>query len=149
MEEFNLNLPMSYSLELVSIIVEIMIVLMFILIFYLYYWDIILNYYNRPNVKKAKRIYLKKLNNLSNEVNRGNNDYRNLYFKLSKIIREFIKKAIAINVVSLSKYEIKKLEINDLDKLMEEYYPPEFSMESEGDIKESIERTINLIKKWE
>ena len=44
--------------------------------------------------------------------------------------------------------EIKKLEIAELDALMEEYYPPEFSFKESGDIKKSLLNTISLIEKW-
>ena len=149
MENVRINLPMEYSLEIVLIIFEIMIILMFIAIFYAFYLEPMLSYFKKPNVTHAKYIYLKKLNSLYKESKDKSANTRELYFKLSKIIREFIKKSTGINVVSFSKSEIKKLNIKDLDKLMEEYYPPEFSVDEIGNIQKSIERTISLIKLWE
>ena len=127
MENVRLNLPMEYSLEIVLVIFEIIIILMLFYIFFTYYWSPILSYFLKPNVSHAKYTFLKKLASLYKEANKKTSNNRILYFKLSKIIREFVKKSTAINVVSLSKSEIKKLNIYALDKLMEEYYPPEFS----------------------
>ena len=114
----------------------------------MYFLEPLLSYFRKPDVRHAKYIYLRKLNNLSKEAEKKLSNTRDLYYKLSKIIREFIKKSTSINIVSLSKSEIKKLNIKELDALMEEYYPPEFAKDEIGDIKKSIEKTINLIKEW-
>ena len=149
MEDIKLNLPLSYSSDLVIVIIEIIIILILLIIFMDVYWESLLNYFSQPDVPHIKDVYLKRLYNLNKLADNRNEDVKELYFKLSKIIREFIEKTTSINVLNLSKSEIKKLDIKDLDRLMEEYYPPEFSSSIDGDIKRSIENTISLIKTWE
>ncbi len=149
MDNIYLNYPMEYSLELIAIILEIIILLMLLMVFYNNYWQLIIGYFKRPNVPHLKEVYTKKLYNLLKRVDNREYDNRDAYFRLSKIIREFVEKSTLINVLNLSKDEIKKLNIKDLDSLMDEYYPPEFSSDYQGDIKKSINNAILTINRWE
>ena len=90
----------------------------------------------------------KKLQKLLNMVNNGRISDKDAYLTLSGYIREFVKKVSGINVLSLSKEEIKKIGMPSLSALMEEYYPPEFSNNIKGDIVTSIKRSIEVISKW-
>ena len=38
--------------------------------------------------------------------------------------------------------------MDDLSLLMEEYYPPEFAQRGTGDILNSIEKSMGVIRKW-
>ena len=44
--------------------------------------------------------------------------------------------------------DIKKIKMDNLTKLVEEYYEPEFSKEGNGDIISSIDKTREVIVKW-
>lgn len=144
-----LNLPLSYSWNIITIILEIITILVLMYIFYDYFWKVIKNYIVRPRVPYLKERYIKRLEKLKNDVSENRYDIRDAYYNLSKIIREFIDKSTGINVLNLTKSEIEKIGISDLSLLMEEYYPPEFSKFSDSDIINSIVITIELIKKWE
>ena len=144
-----LNLPLNYSWNIITIILEIITILVLMYIFYDYFWKVIKNYIVRPRVPYLKERYIKRLEKLKNDVSENRYDIRDAYYNLSKIIREFIDKSTGINVLNLTKSEIEKIGISDLSLLMEEYYPPEFSKFSDSDINNSIVITIELIKKWE
>lgn len=144
-----LEMPLEHSWNIVTIILELVVIMLLMYLFYDYFWKIIKNYIIKPNVPKLKDRYLRKLENLINEVNDKAIDLRDAYYSLSKIIREFIEKSTGINVLNLTKSEIQKFGIKKLSLLMEEYYPPEFSKFSSGDIVDSIKRTMELIKGWE
>ena len=144
-----LNLPLNYSWNIITIILEIITILVLMYIFYDYFWKVIKNYIVRPRVPYLKERYIKRLEKLKNDVSENRYDIRDAYYNLSKIIREFIDKSTGINVLNLTKSEIEKIGISDLSLLMEEYYPPEFSKFSDSDIINSIVITIELIKKWE
>ena len=143
-----LNLPLNYSWNIITIILEIITILVLMYIFYDYFWKVIKNYIVRPRVPYLKERYIKRLEKLKNDVSENRYDIRDAYYNLSKIIREFIDKSTGINVLNLTKSEIEKIGISDLSLLMEEYYPPEFSKFSDSDIINSIVITIELIKKW-
>ena len=92
--------------------------------------------------------YIHKLEQLINKVTSNRISNRDAYVELSTTIRDFIEIVSGINVVSLSKKEVKELNIDDLSLLMEEYYPPEFAKYTSGDVINSINRTIEVIKRW-
>lgn len=144
-----LDLPLGYSWNIMTVLLEVMAILVLMYTFYDYFWKIIKNYITMPRIPHLKDRYIKKLEKLGNDVNDNSIDVKEAYYHLSKIIREFIDKSTGIKVLNLTKEEIKKIGINELSLLMEEYYPPEFSEYSDSNIANSIMRTIELIKKWE
>ncbi len=101
-----------------------------------------------PDLLTIKNEYLAKLNELSTKVNNNDISNRKAYLSLSKIIREFIYAATNINVLALSLSEVSKYNVPHLEELMKEYYIPEFSTISKGDINSSINKTKEVINKW-
>lgn len=97
---------------------------------------------------KLHLLYLKKLEELLVKVTSYEIDSRDAYMRMSQIIREFIQKSIKVNVTNLSKNEISKIGLNDLAKLMDEYYLAQFSKNSVGDVENSIKRTQEVIRTW-
>lgn len=76
---------------------------------------------------------------------------RDGYQKLSIIIRGFVQETTGINVENYTLYEIKGLGIEKLNKLIEEYYVPEFAEDNRA-IRMSFEASCNsamgVIKTW-
>ena len=103
---------------------------------------------NGKLIPSLNREYLHHLENLLNEVKDDEIDNREAYQKMSVIIREFIAKSTKINVLNLTKDEINKLNIRDLSSLMDEYYQNEFSRNAKGNIIESINKTMEVIRTW-
>lgn len=140
--------PFKYSWNLVKILVVIAV---FIVLYYIYdrfFHEKLMKLLNKAKVPSLRILYLRKLERLLADVMNNQINIRDAFFKLSGIIRSFIKLASGINVLSMSKKEVHNLGNRDISMLMEEYYPPEFSKYSKGDIIGSINRTMEVIKKW-
>jgi hypothetical protein len=149
---YDLEKPFSYSWNLATILIIIIVVLivsygLIILIpfFYKKYFNKIVDDIKLPSLKS---LYIKKLEKLLHMVKNGRINNKDAYLKLSVLIREFVKKTTGINVLSYSKEEIKEMNVPALSALMEEYYPPEFAKNIDGDIVTSIRKSIEVISKW-
>ena len=101
-----------------------------------------------PDLLSIKNNYLGKLNELQNKINNNEISNRKAYHSLSRIIRSFIFESTNINVLPLSLEEVKNYNIPYLEELMKEYYVPEFSTISKGNINSSINKTKEVINKW-
>lgn len=110
---------------------------------------------NIPEVKQPnkditliKNRFIKEIDLLKSQIENNKITNRKAYQRLSKIIRTFIYEMTSIKVPNYTLEEIKKININSLTQLVEEYYDPEFSKISKGNIKESIEKTRQVIDSW-
>ncbi len=149
--QYELEKPFRYSWNLVYLLLVILLLLVigYLLIrFSPFFSKTFNNIYNKTKVPNSKLKALKQLEKLRISIENNLISNRDAYLQLSKIIRVFIEKTTGIKVTSLSKAEIKKLDMNDLSILMEEYYPEEFGKDSRGNILDSIARTTEVIKKW-
>lgn len=81
----------------------------------------------RSNIKHK---YIKKIDNLKRKIDNAKIDTRGAYQTLSVIIRHFVYEMTNIKVQNYSLEEIKKLNMQELCELVEEYYVPEFAEES-------------------
>ena len=144
----DIELPFSYSDRLVKILIIIVIVIVLAYVFDKLFRKKIVKMIHKPNVPKLKIKYEKRLENLYNKVQTNRIDVKNGYIELSNIVREFIEKATGIKVSSFSKNEAYKMGMEDLSLLMEECYPPEFAPKGTGDILNSINKSIGVIRKW-
>lgn len=144
----NLELPFEYSWNLVIIILIFIILIIIGMVIHKFWLNKIKRVAQRITLPYLKSWYLKKMQNLLDDVVNNKIQLREAYLQLSNIIRNFIFKTTGINVLNLTKKEIKYLRMDNLSNLMEEYYPPEFSKYSAGDIINSIKKAIDIIKKW-
>ena len=149
---YELQEPFGYSWNLARILIVICVFLVLAYVGVIL-WPRFYDKYYKKIVEKTKipalkARYIRKLEKLLNMVNSGQIKNKEAYTRLSLYIREFIKKVSGINVLSSSKEEIKAMGIPSLSLLMEEYYPPEFSKNTSGNIASSIERSIGVIKEW-
>lgn len=104
-----------------------------------------------PNAKDKNQIkiaYLNELNELLKKVQENTITNRVAFQKLSKIIRNFIYEMTSIQVQNYTLADIEKINMPVLYKLVSEYYDPEFSKESKGNIINSIEKTRKVIEAW-
>ncbi len=105
----------------------------------------------RRELAVIKNDYIHRLSALSDAYRNKTIDMRNAYQRLSIEIRGFVAETTGINVDSYTKSEIKAIGIVSLDKLMEEYYIPEFGedVRSTGrDFLSSLNRTLGVVKSW-
>ena len=104
-----------------------------------------------PNPKDLliiKRKYLAKINELLNNFHNKKITNRKAYQELSSLIRNFIYEATNIKVQNYTLKEISLLNMPILYQLVSEYYDPEFSKISKGNIIISIDKTRMVIEKW-
>ena len=144
----DLELPFEYSWNLVKFLLAFVILIIVGLIIYKFLQDKIKRISQRITLPYVKSWYIRKLQNLLLAVTNNKIELREAYLQLSNIIRNFIAKATGINVLNLSKKEIAALRMDNLSTLMEEYYPPEFSKYSTGDIISSIRKAMDVIQVW-
>lgn len=132
-----------------------LIVLVIMIIIWISYFSIknkkekiIIKEVDPKDLVKIKEEYIEQLNNLIENLRYNQITIRKAYQKLSKIIRLFIYEVTDINVQNYTLKEIKKINMPKLYKLIQEYYAPEFSRYSLGNIEESIEKTRKVIEEW-
>jgi hypothetical protein len=118
----------------------------------------------KPVVLKAKKLrltperifglknqYVSQVQSLLQQYNVGKIDKRDGYQKLSGVIRGFIQEATGINVQNYTIKEVKAMGIRRLDKLMEEYYVPEFAEDEKAEDKDfvkSCNTAMGVIRSW-
>lgn len=103
---------------------------------------------NHKDLMEIKKRYLSKIQELENNFNNKKITNRKAYQELSNIIRNFIFEATNIKVQNYTLKEIEKINMPILYDLVSEYYDPEFSIISEGNIISSINKTKTVIERW-
>ena len=103
---------------------------------------------NEKNIESIKNEYIEKINNKNKKIEKNEIDNRMAYQELSSIIRLFVYEVTNIKVQNYTLKDIKKLNMPILYELVKEYYVPEFSKNSIGDIKASLDKTKGVIKEW-
>lgn len=145
----DISLPFNYNESLFKTLIIIIVLLILVYIYNRFFKTKVVRMIHKPNIPKLKSRYMERLEILYNKVNDNKIDVRGGYTELSNIVREFVEKVTGLNASSFSKNDAKKLGMDDLGLLMEEYYPPEFAKVGTGDILNSINKSINLIKKFQ
>lgn len=100
------------------------------------------------DIRTIKEKYLKKIDTLKLRTDNNKISVRKAYQELSKIIRYFIYEVTNIKVQNYTLLDIRRLNMPILMELMQEYYVPEFSRNSLGNIQNSIIKTRKVIEKW-
>lgn len=108
----------------------------------------VFNYVPPKNLFQIKNQYLQELDNLHFKINQNQISIRKSYQTLSLIIRNFVYEVTDIEVQKYTLEEIKKINIPILTELIAEYYPPAFSLLSEGNIINSLNKTREVIRRW-
>jgi len=153
MQDFTeLQPPFSYSIYPIILVI----ILLVLLTIYFFMSRNKKEYKALPEVKEInlkdlnviKRKYLKQLEQVSTKVDNNAISTRIAYQKISIIVRSFVYEVTNIKVSHYTLRDIKKLNMPILYELIEEYYAPEFSKHSSGDIKDSLEKTRKVIERW-
>lgn len=103
---------------------------------------------NEKDKNSIKIFYIQKINELLVNVQKNIISNREAYQTLSKLIRTFIYEMTNIKVQNYTLEDMKDINIPVLYELVKEYYSPEFSRESKGDIISSIEKTRKVMEVW-
>lgn len=103
---------------------------------------------NTVDKNAIKKKYLKEIYILTDNINNSQISNRIAFQKLSLLIRNFIFEMTNIKVQNYTLSEIEKINLPTLFELVKEYYTPEFSEYSSGNILESIAKTRSVIEKW-
>ena len=119
------------------------------------------NYASKKNGRKEKKKvpgerernlirfrYLKMIEEISTKYKSGEYIERECYEKLSICVREFVKEATGINVTACTLSDIRKLQMPSLEKLIEEYYFPEFSDKTGFNADEAIDEAKRVVTSW-
>lgn len=101
------------------------------------------------NKQSVQQKYIELINKLINKVNNKQLTNRAAYQELSILIRHFVFEMTQIKVQNYSLNEIKTLNMPHLSALVEEYYHPEFAYLSNSNILESINKTKEVIVRWQ
>ena len=102
----------------------------------------------KKDINAIKKNYLIKINNLYEDFNNQKISNRKAYQLLSSLIRNFIFEVTNIKVQNYTLRDIQTLNMPQLYNLVSEYYDPEFAVISRGNIMESINKTKEVINKW-
>lgn len=102
----------------------------------------------QKNLLSIKRKYLMQIQKLATDINNKNISNRKAFQTLSSLIRNFIFEATNIKVQNYTLKEIRLVNLPILSELVSEYYDPEFSKISGGNINLSLEKTKAVIERW-
>lgn len=103
---------------------------------------------NHKDLVSIKKKYLSQIQVLLDDFNNKKISSRKAYQKLSSLIRNFVFEMTNIKMQNCTLKDIKSLNMPVLYELVSEYYDPEFSKVSKGNITSSIEKTRAVINKW-
>lgn len=98
--------------------------------------------------EQIKEKYLGIINDLEVKFQSGNMSNRKAYQELSKIIRNFVYEATGIKVHHNTLDEIKRLNMPNLYAIVKECYEPEFSVDKNGYIYDTINKARTVIREW-
>ena len=101
-----------------------------------------------PDINRLKEKYLQELETLSRQISNKEISARAAWQQLSLTIRLFVHETTHIKVQNCTLSDIARLNMPALYELIQEYYAPEFSEYSLGDISSSLARTRKVIEKW-
>ena len=99
-------------------------------------------------VPVARLKYTRQLNRLEKALGEGKLEERVAYQELSRIIRMFTHDVTHIDVQNFSYSEISAQNIPQLTELVREYYEPEFAKDADGNIREALQKTGQVISLW-
>ena len=98
--------------------------------------------------EQLKEKYYAIMNDLEKRRGEGKVSNRQAYQELSGIIRQFVYEVTGIKVQHNTLDEIRKLNMPNLYAVIEECYAPEFSVDKNGNIYDTINKARMVIKEW-
>lgn len=156
--------PFSYSLNYIYIAIGVMVLPIIIWLIYKLIKKILGNKKKanektpgkEPEVKKIrikdkikiKNKYLSMLKKLSDDFSKEKIDERKLYTELSSLVRNYVYEMTDLEVHKYTLRDIRKMNLPGLEQLINDYYTPEFAMESHSNPVEAIENARGVIETW-
>ncbi len=98
--------------------------------------------------EQLKNKYCKMIDELEQACRGGKVNNRKAYQKLSVILRRFVHDLTGVKVHNYTLEEIKRLNMPQLSDVIAECYTPEFSVDKEGEIYNTINKARMVIREW-
>lgn len=98
---------------------------------------------------QVKEKYYAVINDLETEFSKGRVSNREAYQELSRLVRHFVYEMTGIKVHHHTLDEIKKLNMPGIYAVIEECYAPEFSVDKDGNIYDTMNKARMVIKEWQ
>lgn len=99
-------------------------------------------------IAHIKGKYLHELGRIESDFSANKLNHRAAYQKMSVCIRKFVYEVTGIKVQHYTLSDIRRLNMPMLETLIIDYYTPEFSRMSAGDVRSSINKTKRVIEGW-
>lgn len=96
----------------------------------------------------VKKEYLNMIETIERKYQNGELSERNCYQELSRCVREFVYAITGVKVTTYTLTEIRKSKMPGLEKLISEYYHPEFAKETRDEVEQAITEAKRVIKTW-
>ncbi|MGN0437765.1 MAG: hypothetical protein ACI4F4_04520 [Lachnospiraceae bacterium] len=103
---------------------------------------------NAVDVNGLRIKYLKQLDEVEEAFRSQKISVRKAFQKMSVIVRRFVEERTGIKTNSYTLADIKRLQMPQLESLISEFYSPEFSVKSEGDVFDALEKSRRIIEEW-
>ena len=100
---------------------------------------------DRENIKKK---YIELLNGLETKCRADKVSNRKAYQELSKITRHYIYETTGVKVHNYTLDEIRSANMTGLYNVVSDCYAPEFSIDKNGDIFNSIAKARKVVEGW-
>ena len=100
------------------------------------------------SAKQIKDKYCALINELEMKRRDGKVSNRKAYQELSRVVRRFVYEMTGIKVHHNTLDEIQKLNMPNLYRVIEECYAPEFSVDKDGSIYDTMKKARMVIKEW-
>lgn len=97
---------------------------------------------------QVKEKYYAGINDLESKCRSGKISDRKAYQELSRMIRHFVYEMTGIKVHYNTLDEIRRLNMPTLFAMIEECYAPEFSVDKNGNIYDTMNKARMVIKEW-
>lgn len=104
----------------------------------------------KPTVsgEQLKQKYCIAIDDLEKKYRDGKMNKRKAYQKLSVILRRFVFELTGVKVHNYTLDEINRLNMPRLSEVISECYAPEFSVDKDGDIYNTMNKARMVIKEW-
>ena len=96
----------------------------------------------------VKQKYRAVLNDLEKNCHENKISGRAAYQQLSQIVRRFVYEATGIKVHNYTLEEIRQLNMPDLYSVIAECYAPEFAVENNSNIYDTLQKARKVIEEW-
>ena len=105
-------------------------------------------FYTMQERSALKNKYLGLLTSLEARFRNGEIERRPAYQELSALVRSFLKERSGVDVTNCTLEQIKEMHVPVITPLIANYYEPEFALETDDDLLDSIINAKRIIERW-